>query len=279
VSTTAIPTITSDVDRATTIRRVRFTSVLRSEWTKIRTVRSTLWTLLVAAALGVGLGAGISELTAHAYSSAGGQQLRMVWDPTAISTGGLALAQLAIGVLGALYITSEYSTRAINSTLTAVPRRTRLLAAKSTVLVLLTAVVAEVLAFAAFLIGQALISGQAPTANFGQPGVLRAVIGCGLYAALIGLLGLGLGTILRSAAAAISVLVAVIYVLPAIAAALPTSLENTVEKYWPTQAGAQVTAVLRQPHTLPPWGGFAVMGLFVAVVMAIATAVLNRRDA
>jgi len=182
-------------------RAAGFGDVLRSEWTKARTVRSTLWTLVVAAVLGIGLGALISALAAqhYAHSSA---SARLLWDPTSVTANGLAIAQLAIGVLGVLLITSEYSTGAIGSTLAAVPRRQRLLAGKAVVVLALVFVVTEIIRFAAFFIGQALISGHAPTATLGQPGVLRALIGCGLYGALIGLLGLALGTILRSAAGA-----------------------------------------------------------------------------
>jgi ABC-2 type transport system permease protein len=259
-------------------REAGFTDVLRSEWTKARTVPSTLWTIVVAAVLGIGLGALISALSAHQYTkmSAGNKAL---WDPTGTSLGGLAIAQLAIGILGVLLITSEYSTGAIGSSLAAVPRRFRLLRAKSVVIVLLSFVVTEILAFAAFFIGQALISGHAPSATLGDPNVLRALIGCGLYGALLGLLGLALGTILRHAAGAIAVLVALLFVLPGIAAALPASIEHTVQEYWPTQAGAQVSDVVRTAHTLSPWAGLGVFALFVAIVSSVAYTLLNRRDA
>ena len=255
-----------------------FRDVLRSEWTKARTVPSTLWTLVVAAVLGIGLGALISALAAHHYAKSSAST-RLLWDPASISASGLAVAQLAIGVLGVLLISSEYSTGAIGSTLAAVPRRGRLLAGKAVVVLVLVFVFIEIIAFVAFFIGQALISGHAPTATLGQPGVLRALIGGGMYGALIGLLGLALGTILRSAAGAISVLVAVLFVLPGIAAALPASVEHTVEKFWPTQAGQQVGAVVRTAHTLAPWAGFGVFCLFVAIVSAAAIVTMARRDA
>jgi ABC-2 type transport system permease protein len=137
----------------------------------------------------------------------------------------------------------------------------------------------EVLAVATFLIGQALISGQAPTASFGQPGVPRAVLGSGLYLAALGLLGVALGTLLRHSAAAIAVLVAVVFVLPGIAAALPARIERNVEEYWPTMAGAQVTAVVRGADKLGAWPGFGVMCLFATVAMAAAFLALARRDA
>ena len=256
----------------------RFTDVLHSEWTKARTVRSTIWTLVAAAVLGIGLGALISALSAHHYASSGGRAAHPLWDPTSISAGGMGIAQLAIGVLGVLLITSEYSTGAIAGTLAAVPRRERLLAAKGLVVFALLYVFIEIIMFAAFFIGQALISGHAPTATLGDPGVLRALLGGGLYGAGIGLLGLAFGTILRSAAGAISLLVALLFVLPGIAAALPASVEHTVEKFWPTGAGSQIGAVVRTAHTLPPWSGLGVFVLFVAIVSAGALVAITRRD-
>jgi hypothetical protein len=261
-----------------TYRPARFADVLRSEWVKARTVPSTLWTLLAAGVLGIGLGALISALAANHYDKSS-LSTRLTWDPTAISGSGMGIAQLAIGILGVLLITSEYSTHAISSTLSAVPRRSRLLMAKSTVIAAITFAVVEVIVFIAFFIGQMLISGHAPTANIGGTGVLRALIGSGLYGALLGLLGLALGTILRNAAGAIAVLVAILFVLPGIAAALPTSIEHSVQEYWPTQAGSQITSVVRTANTLPPWAGLGVFALFVGILGMIAFSSLNRRDA
>jgi hypothetical protein len=254
-----------------------FSDVLRAEWTKARAVPSTMWTLIVAAVLGIGLGALISGVAATHYANSPSSHPN--WDPTSISNSGLSIAQLAIGVLGVLLITSEYSSGSIGTSLAAVPRRGRLLAAKAVVIVVLTFVAVEIIAFVAFLIGQALISGHAPSASLGQPGVLRALVGAGLYGALLGMMGLALGTILRHAAGAIAVLVAMIYVLPGISNALPTSIKQTVQEYWPTQAGGQVTQVVHTANTLAPWAGFGVFLLFVAVLSVLAFVLLSRRDA
>jgi hypothetical protein len=260
------------------VQSATFVDALLSEWTKARTVPSTLWTLIVAAFLGIGLGALVSALVAHQYAKADAST-RALWDPTSISGAGLSIAQLAIGVLGVLVISSEYSTGTIANSLAAVPRRGRFLVAKALVIVAMTFVTAEITAFAAFFIGQALMSGYAPTASLDQSNVLRSLIGCGLYGALIGLLGLALGALVRGAAAAITILVAVIFVLPVIAVALPESIRNTVEEFWPTRAGAQVTVVLQAPHMLAPWSGLGVMCLFVAIVLLVAFVLLDRRDA
>jgi ABC-type transport system involved in multi-copper enzyme maturation permease subunit len=261
-----------------TYRAAGFADVLRSEWTKVRSVPSTLWTLLVAAVLGIGLSALFTGLAANSYKT-GSHDVRTNWDPTSVSTSGLAIAQLAIGVLGALVISSEYSTHAIRTSLTAVPRRGRFLSAKATVIAVVAFVIGEIMAFTAFFIGQALISGNAPTVGLGDPHVLRAVFGSGLYLTVIGLLGVGLGAFLRSAAGAITALVAMVYVLPGLAHALPSSMQNNIDKFWPTNAGQQITSVVRLDHTLPAWGGFAVMCLFVAIVLAAAFTRLQRRDA
>jgi hypothetical protein len=259
-------------------RAAGFSDVLRAEWTKARTVPSTMRTLIVTAVLGLGLSALICGVAANHYAKSSLSD-KLTWDPTSISTAGFGIAQLAIGVLGVLLVTSEYSSGAIGGSLAAVPRRGRLLAAKAVVIMVLAFVVVEILAFVAFFIGQALISGHAPTASLGQTGVARALIGAGLYGALLGMMGLALGTIIRSAAGAIAVLVAILYVLPGIAAALPTSIEHTVQEYWPTQAGAQVTQVVHTANTLSPWAGIGVFFLFVAALSAMAFTLLQRRDA
>jgi ABC-2 type transport system permease protein len=274
-ATLAIPEPTSV---APAYRAPGFSDVLRAEWTKARSVPSTMWTLLVVTVLGIGLSALISAVAANHYAKSSLSD-KLTWDPTSISNAGFGIAQLAIGVLGILLITSEYSSGSIRSTLAAVPRRGRLLAAKGVVILVLSFVVVEILAFVAFFIGQALISGHAPTATLGQSGVVRSLIGAGLYGALLGMMGLALGTIIRSAAGAIAVMVAILYVLPGIAAALPASIEHTVQEYWPTQAGSEITTVVRTSNTLSPWVGFGVFLLFVAVLSGLAFTLLNRRDA
>jgi ABC-type transport system involved in multi-copper enzyme maturation permease subunit len=254
-----------------------FVDVLRSEWLKFRSVRSTYWTLLVVAALGIGLSALISLAASTHYKNASASD-RLKWDPTSISTSGFSLAQLAIGVLGVLIISSEFSTGSIQTTLAAVPKRYPMLTAKGVVFGLVALVVGEIVAFVAFFIGQAIIHANAPSVSLGDPDVLRAVIGAGLYVAVLAVLALAIGTIVRSAAAGIAILVALLYVLPGIAAALPGNLEHSVEKYWPTQAGAQIGSVYRAGHTLSPWLGWGWMCLFTAIVMAVAVGLLRTRD-
>jgi len=255
-----------------------FGDVLRSEWTKLRSVRSTFWALTVTAVLGIALGALISAAAAHGYSrlSVSG---KLSWDPTNTSLSGMVVAQLAIAVLGVLCISSEYSSGMIRTSLIAVPKRGRLLAAKSLVFAVATLVVGEVTSFVAFFVGQALISGHAPRAALGDTGVARAVVGAGLYLTVLAVLSVAVGTVLRHPAAAIACMIAVLFVLPAIVQALPSSWRNPVNEFWPTQAGGQIAGVYIPAHTLQPWPGFGVMCLFVAIVYAIAWRLLDRRDA
>jgi ABC-2 type transport system permease protein len=265
-------------DYRAAFRAATFGDVLRSEWTKLRSVRSTFWALTVTVVLGVALGAVISAAAARSYARFSVSQ-KLSWDPTGVSGAGMFIAQLAIAVLGVLCISSEYSSGMIRTSLIAVPKRGRVLAAKSLAFAGVTLAVGEVTNFVAFFVGQALISGHAPHAALGDPGVARAVAGGGLYLAALAVLSVAAGALLRHAAAAIAAMIAVLYVLPGITQALPDSWRNPVTEFWPTQAGSQITSVYHSAHTLQPWPGFGVMCLFVAIVYAIAWTLLDRRDA
>jgi ABC-2 type transport system permease protein len=259
-------------------RPATFADALRSEWTKLRSVRSTFWSLAITVVLGVGLGAAISAAAAHGYAKSS-VATKLSWDPTSISLDGIGVATLAIAVLGVLFISSEYSSGMIRTSLIAVPKRGRILAAKAVVFAVVTFVVGEVTSFSAFSLGQSLISGHAPTATFADPGVARAVVGAGLALTALAVLSVAVGTVLRHPAAGIACMVAILFVLPAIAEALPDSWRNPVLEYWPTQAGGQIASVHIAANSLQPWPGFGVMCLFVAIVYAIAWALLDRRDA
>jgi ABC-2 type transport system permease protein len=258
--------------------RATFADAARSEWIKLTSVRSTWITLALTVALGVGIGALISYLAGSHYSSMNLSD-KLTWDPTAVSFFALTIAQLAVAVLGVMIVTSEYSSGMIRVSLAAVPRRSRFLASKAVVFTAVALVVGEVTAFAAFLVGQAVIGTNAPHTDLGAHGVLRAVIGAGLYLALIGLLATAIGTLVRSTAAGISAIVALLFVLPGVVQALPSSWSNPITEYWPTQAGGQIFVLHRDAHTLAPWSGFGVLVGFTAIVLAAATYALNRRDA
>jgi hypothetical protein len=276
-TSTVSPSTSAAPARQVRRRRYTYMDSVRSEWTKFRSVRSTYWTFVVAAVLGIGLSALICAVSASHYHT--DPSVHIGWNPTDRSIRSLELAQLAFAVLGVLVVTSEYSTGMIRTSLAAVPRRIRMMTAKVLVFGIAALVVGEIIAFVAFSLGQVLIHGEAPSASLSDHDVLRVVIGAGLYLTLIGIMGSAFAIILRHAASGIAVVVAMLFILPGVAYALPTSWSQPIEKYWPTNAGQQVTFVRRNAHTLTAWTGFAEVAIFVAVVFAIALYLLERRDA
>jgi ABC-2 type transport system permease protein len=266
---------------APSVRPYRFSDVVLSEWTKFRSVRSTYWSLFAAVLLGIGLGALISILAANHYHT--DLELRFNWHPAERTVdpqrSSLALAQLAFAVLGVLVVTGEYSTGMIRTSLAAVPRRTRLMSAKLLVSTIASLIAAEIISFAAFSLGQALIHGRAPSASLGYHDVLRVVIGAGLYITLIGLLGSGFALIFRNVAAGIALVVAILLILPGVIAALPSSWANPIEQYWPTNAGREVALLHHGSNALTAWWGLGEMALFAAVVLVLGFYLLERRDA
>jgi ABC-2 type transport system permease protein len=252
-----------------------FTDAVRSEWTKLRTLRSTAFTLLTAAVLAIGL----SVLFANGMVRRA-EEDATEFDPTGASLQSFILVQLAISVLGVLVVTSEYATGMIRTSLTAVPRRHRVLAAKALVFSAVALVVGQVVAFASFLVGQAVLAGlTAAHVTLGDPSVLRAVVGCGLYLAMVGLLGVAVGVLVRATAGAVLVMVALTLLVPLLTPALPSSAAKAVGTYGPFGAGTRVMAVTDDPALLGPWAGFGVLCLWVAATLAAAFAVFRRRDA
>jgi ABC-2 type transport system permease protein len=257
--------------------RYGFRALATSEWLKLRSVRSTWWTLLVFAAGMIGIA--ILVLSHQHWASMNAAD-RASFDPTNDSYAGLALGQLAVGVLGVLAITTEFSSGLIRATFAAAPRRPLVLAAKTAVVGAVALVAGEILAFAAFAVGEAVLRAPAPPAALAQPGVLRAVLMAGAYPALIGLVGLGLGAVIKHTAGAISALVGVLFVLPLILVPLGTSIQNSVGQFMPMIiAENSLTAVKPVPHSLSPGLGFAVLCLYAAAALAIGGWALVRRDA
>lgn len=259
-------------------RPPEFLDTARSEWTKMRTLRSTPVTLAVTAFIVIVL-SGLITLAVVANPAHAGETSRRY--PNTIIQSGWGLGALAFEVLGVLVVTNEYSSGMITETFMATPRRLRVLMAKAAVFVVVVFVVSEVMSFINFYVGHAIISAYPPFPNIGltDHNVLRTVIGEGILAVLAGLIGLSLGAILRHTAGAITASVAVLFVLPLVLMALPTSWEHPVEEYWPTQAGSQLTSVYRQAHSLSAWWGAGVLALFVVVLLVIAGYAVVRRDA
>jgi ABC-2 type transport system permease protein len=254
-----------------------FRSVARMEWLKLRSVRSTAWILLVFAVGMIGLAI---LVLGHQHWATMPAEERSAFDPTNQSFTGMILGQLALGTLGVLAITTEFSSGMIRATLAAVPRRPLLLAAKAAVLGAVTLAAGEILAFAAFAVGELVLRSPAPHATLSQPGVLRAVLMGGAYPALIALIGLGLGAVIRHTAGAICAVVGVLFVLPLILLPLGTSIQNSVGQFMPMLIGENsLTAVKAQSHALSPGLGFGMLGLYAVAALAIGGWALARRDA
>jgi ABC-type transport system involved in multi-copper enzyme maturation permease subunit len=258
-----------------------FTRLLRAEWTKLRSVRSTVWTLLLLVVLTMGFTALFTWLTVSQWAKASGSEHRQILaDPVGTILGaGFQLSQLTVCVLGVLVMASEYSTGMIRSSLLAVPKRTPMLWAKCLVFVTVVFVVTELTAFPSFFIGAAILHSRAHT-SLGDPGVIRSILGAGLYMGTLALFALGIGALVRHTAGAITGIIGFVLVLAPLAQLLPGSLGKHVHAYLPTEAG-HLVAQSRQASgdLLSPWQGFAVFCAWTAAVLALAAYFLKHRDA
>jgi ABC-type transport system involved in multi-copper enzyme maturation permease subunit len=255
--------------------RASLPNVMRSEWTKLWSVRSTWWSLIALVVVTIGLSTLISWGTSTSESDIRASD----FDPTSISLTGIAFGQLVIAVLGAMTITSEYTTGGLRTTLTAVPQRMRVLQAKLAVFLAVALVAGLIVSFGSFLAGQLFFAPKDVEASLGDPGVLRAVFGGGLYLAASGLFAFALGVLLRQTAAAITVAIAGLLVLPPLTGLLPGSVGDTVNKLFTTNAGAQIMNVVRDHDQLGPWPGFLVFVAWGVVLLAVGAAAMQRRDA
>ena len=263
--------------------RTAVAGTLRSEVTKIRSVRSTYWSLFVLGVAGIAWSVLFCAGEASHWPHMSPLD-RAGFDPTQSSVVGLAqLGQLVIVVLGTLAITSEYSTGMIRTSLTVMPRRLVLCAAKATVFTAIALVVALLTSFAAFFTGQALLSGTHVAATLSQPGVLRAVTGAALYVALCGLFAFGLGLILRNTAGAMTAAYGLLFLVPELAKALPSTWYADVIRWLP--GGEVINAITgtqranNSPYLFSAWGEFAVFGAYTAILLAIGAVLFRKRDA
>jgi ABC-2 type transport system permease protein len=258
--------------------RASLRGLLRSEWTKLRTVRSTMWTLGSTVFVGLAVSAIVASVT-RAHWATEPASNRAAFDPVETTLMGVYLGgALLVGILGILVVSSEYGTGTIRATLAAAPRRPMVLAAKVIVFGAVTLVVAEVTAFAGFLLGQALLTAPARHATLSSPGALRAVVGIGLFLCVVGLLALGIAVVVRHSAGAISAYVFVMLVLPIIVSGLPNSLQHPIERLLPLSIGS-VMINNSVPDAFGPWTGFLILCGYTAVILALSTVVLVRRDA
>jgi ABC-2 type transport system permease protein len=260
------------VTSAPSTSRYGFKQVVRSELIKITTLRSMLITLVIA--LVGSLGVTVLGTFNQGGRPPGGYQ---GFDPTNQSMVGLALATLAFGVLGAMAATGEYATGTIRSTLSAAPRRPILLAAKITTVGLLALLAGEVITFSCFGLGQAILAGAGtPTANLSQHGVLPAIILSGAFVALMALMALGLGVIVRHTAGAITTYVGITFLLPFLLA----RFASTESRYTPViMLANSVSAVYRQNNAVNPSAAMILMTIYAAVVLTVAAVLIVRRDA
>lgn len=249
--------------------RVRAASLHPDVW-------HAIWSLLAALVPIVGFGALYCVLRVTRPPT--GPEAVAAFDPTAVNLSGAQLAQLAVGVLRVLLVAGEYATGTIRVSLAAVPRRLPVLWGKAIVFALTTLVLCLPATLAAFLVGQSILSAERLDTSLGDPGVARAVFGSALFLSAVGLLGLGLGGLLRSTAGAVAGLFGLLFG-PQLLAGLPADWSDRLYPYLPVPAGAAVANVRPDPAALAPWTGFGLFCLYTAVVLALAAWQLRRRDA
>ncbi|MCU1589831.1 MAG: putative transporter transrane protein [Frankiales bacterium] len=260
------------------VQRVTPARVVLSEWTKLRTLRSTVMSLLAAIVFVIGFSILVPSVI-RAHWPPRDPRDALNFDPVGVSLVGGFFAQLAIGVLGVLIVTGEYATGMIRATLAAVPARLPVLWAKALVYAVTVLVLMIPTCVLGFFIGQSILSSKHIETSFGHPGVARAVIGSALYLAGIGLLGLGLGALLRNTAGAISTLFGLLFVVPVVVHFLPASWSDAIGKYLPSNAGQGIYSLHPDSTQLGPWTGFGVFLLYAVVALVLAGVALVRRDA
>ncbi len=255
--------------------RVTQRRVLNSEWTKFRSLRSTLYTLATAVALTIGIGALISAVTASQFGTFDAAQ-QASFDPTFTSLAGVTFSQLAIGVLGVLLISGEYSTGMIRSSLTAVPGRLAVLWGKLAVFAGVVLVVSLGTSFATFFLGQSLLGDHG--VSLSADGALRSVVGSALYVTVAGMIGVALGALLRNTAAGVSVFVGAFFVIPPLTLLLPASMSAAIDPYLPSNAGGALFGA-GGTDALSPWVGFALLCGYAVLMIGAAAIRLRRTDA
>ena len=272
-----------DADQLPSGREAGFGHYMLAEWTKIRSVRSTVWTLVLFVIITVGLTALLTWLVVSHWNSARapGRNATIVADPVGFIFGaGIGLGQLTICVLGVLVISTEYSTGVIRASLLAVPRRLPMLAAKAVVFAILIVILAEIVVFGSFFVGSAILHSHVHVA-LSDPGVTRAVVGAGLYLTVLGLFAIGVGGLIRHTAGGVSAVIGIVLVLPIITGFLPDNTwYNHINAYVLSNAGTLVGhTVPASGDLLTAWQGFGVECIWAAVALIGAAVLLKRRDA
>jgi MFS family permease len=258
--------------------RLAFHHVLLAEWTKLRSVRSTKWSLAVGFLLTIAFPVLFAFVTRSHWHSMSRSD-RAGRHPLDIALAGVNVAQLAIAVLGVLLISAEYSTGSIRSTFTAVPRRLPVLWAKLLDYAVLSFALMVPAVLVSFFATQAILDSIHPLRiSFTQAGVARSVIGGALYVMLVGIFALAIAAIVRNTAGGIATFAGVFFVLPPLMFTLPTSWNNAISQYLPSNAGRQIFALHHASHTLTPLTGGLVFAAYCAAALAVAAVLLVRRD-
>jgi hypothetical protein len=248
----------------------RARDVLLSEWTKVRSVRSTFWILLIAAVTAVG-GSTIVATTERSGHSP--------FDPLAsVFIAWLEYPVLAVGILGVLAFTSEYATGQIRTTFAAVPQRRAVLAAKAGAVGLLTLCFSELLAFLSFFLSQAIVSSHHGGLSLTHPGVAGAVFAAGFSLFAIAMVGLGLGAIVRHTAGAVAVLPAIIY-LPLVLLSLPAPWADRIGRLTLLIAASQALSLHPKASLLSPSLSMLVLLAWPVITLLMAALLITRRDA
>jgi ABC-2 type transport system permease protein len=280
---------------------------LRSEFTKLRSVRSTYWTIaaLFIVSVGIAVIAGFaikSNLQSNPVNKAG-------LDATQASLGGFfELGQLVIAVLGAMAITSEYTTGMIRTSLTAMPRRGTVFTAKLIVFTTVALIISLITSFVSFFVGQAILSGSGVAASLfhsitipanatqnGPPSnvtfsgsilvssgdVLTAIIGTALFVTVVALIAFALGAIIRHTAGAITSAIGLMFVVPIIIQLLPNTWRWDIMRFFPDAAGRVLSVSIGQhnPHLWSAWPQFTVTLIWAAVLIAVGAYFFRKRDA
>jgi len=263
-------------------RRVALARTIRSEFTKLRSVRSTYWTLFLLVLTGVAWCVAYCLGTVHQWPHMSAQD-RAGFDATQNSVIGLAmLGQLVIVVLGALMITSEYSTGAVRASLTAMPRRGTLYAAKAVVFAAVSLVVSFAASFGSYFLGRVLLASTHVTPSLSQPEVLRSVVITALFVEVCGLFAFGVGALVRNAAGALTLTYGCLALLPELIRAMPESVHNALMRWVPGgDALSVMTATMggQRPLLFSAWGELAVFAGYAAILLAAGAILFSRRDA
>src|SRR5262245_1894394 len=251
-------------------------ALLASEWIKIRSVRSTYWAMLIS------IVAVLDVLIARHFVTSWDTlpaSEKASFDPLDVVFNGFGFAQLAITSLGVLVISSEYSSGLIRTTFSAAPRRRAVLVAKAAVFGAVALVVGEVLSFGCFWLGQAILSGKHLGVSISDPGALRAVLAAGFYLFVTGIIGLGLGALLRSTAGAVASAIGLLFLLPQVVGALPSPWRFDIGKFLPGNLISQLTSTYPSSKLLTPGWCWVVLITYPIVFLATGAYVISRRDA